>query len=43
SSGRRVHTCLKQPPAALGTWSSGPGGCDELPRWTLVLSLNPLK
>ncbi|XP_053806501.1 transcription initiation factor TFIID subunit 4-like [Vidua chalybeata] len=28
SSGRRVHACLKQPPAALGTWSSGPGGCE---------------
>ncbi|XP_027738735.1 uncharacterized protein LOC114057102 [Empidonax traillii] len=34
SSGRRGHACLKrlergQPPAALGTWSSGPGGCES--------------
>ncbi|XP_041886986.1 uncharacterized protein LOC121666003 [Corvus kubaryi] len=30
SSGRRGHACLKQPPAALGTWSSGPGGCAQV-------------
>lgn len=28
SSGRRGHACLK-PPATLGTWSTGPGGCGE--------------
>ncbi|XP_077038388.1 uncharacterized protein LOC129123892 [Agelaius phoeniceus] len=37
SSGRRVHACLKQPPAALGTWSSGPGGCG------LVKPFSPLE
>ncbi|XP_064927310.1 uncharacterized protein LOC135580042 isoform X3 [Columba livia] len=28
SSGRRGHACLK-PPATLGTWSTGPGGCES--------------